>query len=283
VAFFVVLEEKMLLLRMERLILMKISKIHRSDIVTRLRDSGSVFAGEESELLISTSRTLDELKHMVDRRVAGLPLEYILGWTEFYGLRIVIESGVFVPRRRTEFLVQQAIAVARPRKNIVVDLCCGSGAIGLAMVTSLGQVELYAVDIESSAVRCASHNVADKGRVFQGDLYEPLPLELQGHVDILVANVPYVPTHEIAMMPQEARLYEPIVALDGGNDGLDVQRRVVAEAPLWLAPGGSLIIETSQRQSVKTAELYSNQGLIPLVISSDDMDATVVIGTKPTL
>lgn len=259
---------------------MRISKIHESSVVTRLRDSGCVFAEEEAQLLITASGTMDELAQMVDRRVAGLPIEYILGWTEFCGLRIVIDTGVFVPRRRTEFLVQQAIATARPRKNIVVDLCCGSGAIGMAVAAALGDVELYAVDIEPSAVRCARHNVADKGRVFQGDLYEPLPVELQGQVDILVANGPYVPTHAIEMLPQEARLYEPVVALDGGNDGLEVQRRVIAEAPLWLAPGGSLIIETSQRQSVKTAELYSNQGLISRVVCSEDMDATVVIGTR---
>jgi release factor glutamine methyltransferase len=252
-------------------------------MVTRLRDSGSVFAEDEAKLLISTSRTLDELTDMVDRRVAGLPLEYILGWTEFCGLRIVVESGVFVPRRRTEFLVQQAIAVAHSSGNIVVDLCCGSGAVGVAVVTALDHSELYAVDIEPFAVGCARRNVADSGHVFQGDLYDPLPTDLHGRVNILVANAPYVPTEAIAMMPQEARLYEPIVALDGGNDGLEVQRRVVAEAPLWLASGGKLLMETSQRQSVKTAELFSNHGFITRVVRSDEMDATVVIGTKPTL
>lgn len=262
---------------------MRISKIHRTDIVTRLRDSGSVFAEEEAELLISTSRSQEELIRIVDRRVAGLPIEYILGWTEFCGLRIAIEPGVFVPRRRTEFLVQQAIAVAHPRNNIVVDLCCGSGAIGMAVVAALEQAALYAVDIESTAVRCARHNVADKGRVFQGDLYEALPIELQGRVDILLANAPYVPSHAIAMLPQEARLYEPKAALDGGIDGLEVQRRVVAKASFWLAPGGSLFIETSQRQSEKTAELYSTYGLIPRVVRSDDLDATVVIASKPAI
>lgn len=262
---------------------MRISQIHLFDAITRLRDSGCAFAEDEAQLLISSSRTLDELQQMVDRRVAGLPIEYILGWAEFCGLRIVVESGVFVPRRRTAFLVQQAIAIARPGNNIVVDLCCGSGAIGMAIATSLGKVELYAVDIEPLAVRCASQNVADKGRVFQGDLYNPLPVELRGRVDILVANAPYVPTDSMEMLPQEARLYEPTVALDGGRDGLEVQRRVIAGAPLWLGPGGNLIIETSHRQSTKTLELCSNQGMNSRIVSSDDMDATVVIGTKASL
>lgn len=262
---------------------MSVSETKRSKIVTRLRDSGSVFAEDEAELLISTAQTWDELTDMVGRRVAGQPIEYILGWTEFCGMRVIVDSGVFVPRRRTEFLVQQAIAVARPGRNIVVDLCCGSGAIGLAVVTALGNSELYAVDIEPSAVRCARRNVADRGQVCQGDLYDPLPPALQGRVDILVANAPYVPTEAIAMMPQEARQYEPMVALDGGADGLDVQRRVVAKAAMWLAPGGSLIIETSKRQAAQTAEMYSKHALIPRIVCSDELDATVVVGTKPTL
>lgn len=262
---------------------MSVSETKRAKIITRLRDSGSVFAEDEAALLISTAQTCDELTNMVDSRVAGHPLEYILGWTEFCGLSVIVEPGVFVPRRRTEFLVQQAIAVARPSCNIVVDMCCGSGAIGLAVVTALGNSELYAVDIESSAVRCARRNVAARGQVFQGDLYDPLPPALQGRVDILVVNAPYVPTEAIALMPQEARQYEPMVALDGGVDGLDVQRRVIAEAALWLAPGGCLIIETSKRQVTQTAEMYSKHALIPRIVHADELDATVVIGTKRTL
>jgi release factor glutamine methyltransferase len=259
----------------------RVAQIHRSKIVIRLQDSGSVFAEEEAQLLISASRTLDELMNLVDRRVAGQPLEYILEWAEFCGLRIVVKSGVFVPRRRTEFLVQQAIAVARPGNNTIVDLCCGSGAIGVAVVKTLGHSQLYAVDIEPSAVQCARLNVGTNGQVLEGDLYDPLPAKLQGCVDILVANAPYVPTEAVTMMPQEARLYEPMVALDGGEDGLDIQRRVIAEASLWLAPDGNLIMETSSRQSTQTAEIFARHGLIPRVVRSDELDAIVVIGTKP--
>lgn len=258
---------------------MRVSIAHRSNIVTRLRDTGSVFAEDEAKVLISTSRTLDELADMVDRRTDGLPIEYILGWTEFYGLRIIVEPGVFVPRIRSEFLVEQAIAAAHSSGKIIVDLCCGSGAVGIAVATALDHSELYAVDIEPPAVRCARRNVADGGQVFQGDLYAPLPTDLHGCVNILVANAPYVPTKAIAMMPQEARLFEPMVALDGGNDGLELQRRVVAEAPQWLESGGKLVMETSQRQSAKTAELFSNHGFTTRVVRSDEMDATVVIGT----
>ncbi|MGH3424059.1 MAG: putative protein N(5)-glutamine methyltransferase, partial [Nocardioidaceae bacterium] len=160
--------------------------------------------------------------------------------------------------------------------------CCGSGALGAAVAAELGEVELHAADIDPNAVRCARRNVAGAGgQVYEGDLYEPLPDTLRGRVDVLVVNAPYVPTDEIAMMPVDARDHEPRVALDGGADGLDVQRRVIAEAPRWLAPGGHLLIETSERQAPRTVEAVGRGGLDPRVeASSDDLDATVVIGTN---
>jgi release factor glutamine methyltransferase len=233
-------------------------------------------------LLIAEARTPAELEVMVDRRVAGLPLEHILGWAEFCGLRISVDPGVFVPRARTEFLAHQAITLARQSaKPVVVDLCCGSGAVGAALVAALDRVDLYAADVDPVAVRCARRNIASNGQVFEGDLYEPLPATLRGRLDILVANVPYVPTEAIGMMPREARLHEARVALDGGEDGLDVVRRVAASAPLWLAPGGHLLVETSKPQAQRTVEIFASNGLNPRVASSDELDATVVIGSRP--
>jgi len=250
----------------------------RSVIVTRLRAAGCVFAEDEARLLISAARTQADLAAMVDRRAAGLPLEHVLGWAEFCGLRIAVDPGVFVPRRRTEFLVHQA--AARPG-TVVVDLCCGSGAVGAALVAALDRVELYAVDVDPAAVRCARRNVAAAGgQVYEGDLYEPLPATLRGRVDVLVANAPYVPTDAVGLLPPEARIHEPRVALDGGADGLDVLRRVIAAAPLWLAPGGYLLVETSERQAPQTVETVARNGLIPRVASSDELNATVVIGTR---
>lgn len=252
-----------------------------SVIVTRLRAAGCVFAEDEAELLISTARSPVELATMVDRRVDGLPLEHVLGWAEFCGLRIAVDRGVFVPRRRTEFLVTQAVTLARPGA-VVVDLCCGTGALGAALGATLGQVELHACDIDPAAVRCARRNVtAAGGRVYEGDLYEPLPATLRGRVDVLLANVPYVPTEEIDLLPAEARIHEARVALDGGADGLDVLRRVTAAASLWLAPGGCLLFETSERQAQLAVETVAGGGLIPRVVSSDELYATVVIGMRP--
>ncbi|MFF5210444.1 putative protein N(5)-glutamine methyltransferase [Streptosporangium sp. NPDC000396] len=271
------------------------SPLPRSVVIARLRSAGCVFAEDEARLLISAARTPADLASMVDRRVAGLPLEHVLGWAEFCGLRIDVDPGVFVPRRRTEFLVAQAAdlvrqatepagqALARSR-TVVVDLCCGSGAMGAALAAALGQVELHAADIDPAAVRCARRNLAAAGgRVYEGDLYEPLPPTLRGRVDVLLANVPYVPTEEIELLPPEARVHEARVALDGGSDGLDILRRAAAAAPLWLAPGGHLLIETSEHQVARAVEIFTRHGLIPRVASCDDLYATVVIGTRPAL
>ncbi|WP_405546765.1 putative protein N(5)-glutamine methyltransferase [Streptomyces phaeochromogenes] len=248
-------------------------------VVTALRSAGCVFAEDEARLILSTARTPAELTVMVDRRVAGLPLEHVLGWAEFRGLRIAVEPGVFVPRRRTEFLVEQAVALA-PEAPVVVDLCCGSGAVGAALAAALPGAELHAADVDPAAVRCARRNVGAGARVHEGDLFEALPRALRGRIGILAANVPYVPSGEVGLLPPEARDHEPLVALDGGGDGLDVLRRVAAEAPRWLAPGGSLLVETSERQAGLAVEILADAGLISRLEVSEELYANVVIGLK---
>ncbi len=244
-------------------------------IVSRLRAAGCVFAEDEARLLAGAAQTPEELEFMVGRRVAGLPLEQVVGWAGFCGLRIAVDPGVFVPRRRTEFLVSQAAALAQPGA-VVVDLCCGAGAIAAALGQLVPGAEVHAADIDPVAVGCAKRNVP--GTVYQGDLFAPLPGRLRGRVAILTANVPYVPTAEIALLPPEARTYEPRVALDGGPDGLDVVRRVCAQAPLWLAVGGHLLVEASETQAPLAAAAFAAAGLNPRVARSAEADATVVIG-----
>src|SRR5215470_6174476 len=245
-------------------------------VVTRLRAAGCVFAEDEARLLIAAARTPAELDAMVGQRAAGLPLEQVVGWAEFCGLRIIVAPGVFVPRRRTEFLVRQAEAVARPG-SVIVDLCCGAGAIGAALAAAVEGAEVHAADIDPAAVRCARQNLPG-GRVYQGDLYAPLPAGLRGRVAILAANVPYVPSAEIGFLPPEARAHEPRTALDGGADGLDVLRRVVAGAAGWLAPGGHLLTETSEHQAPLAESVVTAGGLTARVARSPELDATVIIG-----
>ena len=252
-------------------------------IVARLRAAGCVFAEDEARLLIDAATSPGHLESMVADRESGLPLEPILGWVQFAGLRLDIDPGVFVPRVRTELLVIEAVALAG-MAPVVVDLCCGCGAVGTAVATTLLRLgvtaRLYASDIEPAAVVCARRNVGRVGGdVFEGDLFSALPPRLRGTVDLLVVNAPYVPTDAIAMMPPEARDFEPLVALDGGGDGLDVHRRIALGARDWLAPGGHLLIESSREQSAATAALFAAVGLQARIVRSDDLDATVVVAT----
>ena len=247
-------------------------------VVERLRAAGCVFAEEEAALLVGAAASPGELERMVADRVSGLPLEVLVGWAEFCGLRVAVAPGVFVPRRRTEFLARSAAAAAERAGSVVVlDLCCGTGAVGAAVAALVPGAEVYAAELDPAAVACARRNLPPD-RVFEGDLYDALPAALRGRVDVLVCNAPYVPTGAIPLMPPEARLHEPGVALDGGVHGLDVQARVAAGAPGWLAPGGSLLIETSARQAPGTVALMTAAGLTASVSSDDEVGGTVVTG-----
>ncbi|WP_054813177.1 putative protein N(5)-glutamine methyltransferase [Nocardia arizonensis] len=259
-------------------------------VVARLRAAGCVFAEEEAALLVeSAERTGAALEQMVARRVSGVPLEHLVGWAEFHGGRVAVAPGVFVPRRRTGFLVDLAADLLSERtvsRPTVLDLCCGSGALGLALAAALAEdgvaIDLVAADIEPAAVACARGNLAAYGaRVYEGDLFAPLPAALRGRVDILLCNTPYVPTDMIAHMPPEARDHEPRRALDGGPDGLDVLRRVAARASVWLAPGGTLLVEESEGQAPTAAAILRRHGLSAHVTDSEEYYATAVIGTRP--
>jgi release factor glutamine methyltransferase len=247
--------------------------------VAALQAAGCVFAEKEAELLLEAAPTSAELGVLLDQRVSGMPLEYVLGWAEFRGLRILVSRGVFVPRRRTELLVREGAAIAGAlHRPTAVDLCCGSGAVGAALVAAAPGVDLHACDIDPAAVFCARQNLGVAGTVYCGDLYQALPSTLHGAVDLIVANGPYVPTDAIRLMPPEARDHEPPLALDGGSDGLDVHRRVVAGAPRWLAAGGHLLLETSERQAPRTAEFFAEAGFEQRIVHDNDLGATVVTG-----
>jgi release factor glutamine methyltransferase len=274
-------------------------------VVLTLRRAGCVVAEDEARMLLDAATTPAELTGMIAKRIRGIPLEHIVGWAQFCGIRIVVDPGVFVPRRRTEFLVSEAGRVLALRAGagrtttgppaaqasvVVVDLCCGSGNVGAALRSQPGcgeptTFELHASDIDTAAVRCAHRNLSpgiSRGidHVYTGDLYEPLPRRLRGAVDLIVADAPYVPTEEIVFLPTEARLHEASVALDGGVDGLDLHRRLAAQASEWLAPGGSLLVETSRHQAPASAAIFAAAGLAAEVMRCDELDATVVRGAR---
>lgn len=247
-----------------------------------MRAAGCVWADDEAELILRAAGTSADVEAMVARRAAGEPIEQVVGWAEFCSLRIALRPGVFVPRRRTEFLARQAADLARPG-CVVVDLCCGSGALAAAVAHSLlpAGCEVWGADIDPVAVDCARDNLAGYGAtVLQGDLFDALPRLLRGRVDVLMANVPYVATADLPTLPAEAREHEPPTALDGGSDGLGVFRRVAAEAPGWLAPGGMLLSEVTDAQVDAALAAVRTAGLEPDVARDGDLDATVVTGRR---
>lgn len=275
-----------------------------SPLVTRLRAAGCVFAEEEASLLVEAAAgDPRRLERLTAARVAGAPLEQVLGWAEFRGRRWPVAPGVFVPRGRSELLVAEALGHLRevragagpdPSGVVVVDLCCGSGALGgsvaLDLVAAGTDVDLHAADLDPAAVTCARRNLtgndvvagaeAGSGRltavVHEGDLDAPLPRTLRGRVDVLLCNAPYVPTDAIALLPREARDHEPRLALDGGADGLGILRRVIEAAPGWLGPHGVLLFETGHDQAEAAAAAVRRAGLTPRVVSADRHDSTAV-------
>ncbi|TQL66566.1 release factor glutamine methyltransferase [Nocardioides albertanoniae] len=252
-------------------------------LVARLRAAGCVFAEEEAALLLGEAVSPQEREAMVVRRVAGEPLEAVLGWAELCGLRVRVAPGVFVPRQRSALMVELAVDhLGRPsrqaRRPVVLDLGCGTGALGAVVAARVSGVEVWATDIDPAAVDCARTNLPARGQVLLGDLFDPLPRDLV--FDVILANAPYVPTTRIADMPPEARDHEHRVALDGGEDGLDVQRRVIAQAPDHLVPGGILVVEAGEDQAPIAAGLMRDQGLAAEIRHDEETYATAVSGTK---
>ena len=218
-------------------------------------------------MLIAASSSDADLDSLVARRAAGEPLEPLLGWVEFAGLRLEIDPGVFVPRRRSEALAAAAIA-RTGRGDVVVDLCCGCGALGAAIATAVPGIELHAADLDPVAVACARRNLEPRGgAVWQGDLFAALPDRLRGRVAVLVVNAPYVPTDAIALLPPEARDHEPLMTLDGGPDGLDVHRRIAdrARAPGCVPAAACSSRSPTSRSSAATAMLTA-AGLEPEIL-----------------
>jgi len=250
--------------------------VNEPQLVAALRAAGCVFAEEEARLLLDEASSPGELMAWAARRMAGEPLEYVVGWAEFAGVRVAVDPGVFVPRRRSELVVSVAL---REPADVVVDLCCGSAAFGAALARHWPAAEVHAADADPAAVGCARRNLPPE-HVHEGDLYAALPADLKGRLDLLVANAPYVPTDAISTMPRDARDHEHRIALDGGADGLDVLRRVVAEAPSWLRARGRLVVETGRDQAERLAAMVAAAGLEASIETDDEIGGTVVVGRR---
>jgi release factor glutamine methyltransferase len=249
------------------------------EIVTRLRAAGCVFAEDEARILLEAASG-DELERLIEQRVHGVPLEHLVGWVEFAGLRLAVATGVFVPRKRTESLARAAVDASWPGAT-VVELCCGAAPIATTVRAAEPRAIVYAADIDPVATTVAERNLG--GGVFTGDLFDALPRELRGGIDVLVANAPYVPTEAIALMPPEARDFEPAVALDGGDDGLDVHRRIFHGAWSWLSTSGILLVESSEEQCDDDIALLVDSGFAALATTDEATGGTVVTARPQAL
>ncbi|WP_436522721.1 putative protein N(5)-glutamine methyltransferase [Actinoplanes sp. HUAS TT8] len=246
------------------------------EAIIRLRSAGCVFAEDEAAVLVSSG---GDLAALVERRCAGEPLEQVVGFADFAGVRVRLRPGVFVPRVRSELLVRVAVEEAgRHDDPLVVDLCCGSGALALAVREAIPGISVHAADVDPVAVACAEENLG--GNVHQGDLFAALPPELRGRITVLLANVPYVATRHLPFLPAEARDHEPRTALDGGDDGLAVFRAVLDGAGAWLAPGGLLLSEITEAQAGAAIAAVDGNGLTSAVVTDDDLDARVITARR---
>jgi release factor glutamine methyltransferase len=258
--------------------------------VTReLAAAGCVSAAAEARWLVEEAADPERLRAMVARRAAGEPLQYVVGWAPFGWLRLAVGPGVFVPRPETEGLADRAATHLRaagresrrgpgnpkgvPRWNrspVAVDLCTGSGAIACFLAAEVPGARVLATELDPAALAWARINSDRYGvELLAGDLDAPLPAELAGRVDVLCANVPYVPSGAIPTLPRDVRDHEPRLALDGGPDGLDVLRRVAAGAGRWLALGGVLLCEIGDDQGEAAAALLADAGLAEVAVLPD--------------
>jgi release factor glutamine methyltransferase len=250
-----------------------------------LAAAGCVSAAAEADWLLEEAPDEDTLRAMVARRVAGEPLQYVIGWAPFGRLRLAVGPGVFVPRPETEGLADRAAAFlrARPEPRIAADLCAGSAAIACFLAAEVPTARVLATELDPGALVWARENAERFGvELLAGDLDGPLPAELAGRLDVLCANVPYVPSEAIATLPGDVRDHEPRLSLDGGPDGLDVFRRLAGRAGHWLVPGGRLHAEIGEDQAEAAAALLTAAGLAEVAIHQDLVGRDrIVEGTRP--
>ena len=230
------------------------------------------------------SRVGERFASLLVRRRRGEPLQHLLGWEEFCGLRLRVTPEALIPRPETELLVEWALEILRgsgvsERQGLVIDLGAGSGAIACALARSLPSVSVVGVDISAGALGVARQNVRTLGldgqvRLVRGDLFGPLAhprrvptleawvrtqaggvptpvawVPARPAADLVIANPPYIASGELGTLPVEVRDYEPRQALDGGPDGMAFHRRIITDAPAYLRAGGWLLVEAGEGQA----------------------------------
>jgi release factor glutamine methyltransferase len=236
-------------------------------LTARLAAAGFVAAGEEAVELVERAAGDDELlEALVARRLTGEPLAWITGSVTFCGRTLRVDPGVYVPRPQTEDLARRA-ADRLPAGGTAVDLCTGCGAIAAVLQAARPDARVVASDLDERAVTCARGNGVE---AYAGDLFAPLPHDLRGRVDVVAGVVPYVPTPELGLLQRDTFTFETPLAYDGGADGTDVLRRVVAGSARWLRPGGALILELGGDEAARLSPALARAGFTGVTILTDE-------------
>jgi release factor glutamine methyltransferase len=212
--------------------------------------------------------TVKLFESVIDRRTRREPLQYITGMQEFWGLEFIVTSDVLIPRPETELLVETALKIMQSasRQATIIDLCTGSGCVAVSMAKEIGNARIFATDKSNRALAVARenarrHDVSDRIRFLEGDLYEPLEeLDIRGQADIITANPPYIRSGDLPMLQPEVRDYEPKIALIAGPEGIEIQQRVLATSPEFLKKHGALIMEMGMGQAEELKRMVAETG-----------------------
>ncbi len=242
-----------------------------------LAAAGCIAADDEAGELVDAAVDADHLERMLGRRLTGEPLAWITGRVSFCGLELAIDPGVYVPRWQSEPLARLAGRLL-PADGLAVDLCTGSGAVARSMQAARPGAQVVGTEVDPVAVRCARRNGVT---VLEGSLDEALPAALRSRVDVMTGVLPYVPSEGIELLPRDARLFEPHLALDGGIDGLELVREAVRRSPRWVRPGGWLLLEAGGDQVDAVTALFGAAGYGEVgVLVDEDGDPRAVSGRR---
>ena len=232
-----------------------------------LASAGFVAAREETaELIARAADDVELLDSLVERRLTGEPLAWITGGVRFCDVDIGVEPGVYVPRWQSGPLARRA-AERLPPDGLAIDLCTGAGAIAKTLMVARPHAHVVASDVDERAVACAGSNGVE---VYRGDLFDPLPRSFQGCTDVVVGVVPYVPTAALSVLPRDTLTFESPLSYDGGGEGTDVLRRVVADSVRFLRRGGALLLELGGEQAEALQDDLAHRGYVDVNVLVDE-------------
>jgi len=228
-----------------------------------------VLSADRLGLLVNDGEIPDEhvecFERMLDLRCRHMPVAYITGRREFFGLDVCVGPGVLIPRPETEFAVEESLrAIKDVKKPESADLCCGSGAIAVALAVNRSDVTVFASDISDAAEKYTKqntrkHHVNDRVFFLKGNLWQPFEEKNAGPFDLVVSNPPYIPEEEMSGLPEDVK-NEPEIALNGGKGGLDYYKRIISKAQQFVKPGGHVVLEIGWNQAADVGDLLTANG-----------------------